>query len=856
MKLINHKLALAICLSLGLSACTPEKTVEEYISAAKTSIDSNKVAEAAIELKNAIRLDLKNEEARYLLGTLYLDEGQAAAAEKEFVRALELGEDINVVLPPLLKALNLQNKHEEILEAITQAQGLNTDTLPTVKLYSAIANLRIGNESQAKLDVSEANEVSTESAYSRLGYAYLEAEENNLDLSLELVDGVIESSPDLLEAYLLKGQLYSGKKEYALAIESFQQYFSKVPKDLTIRLFLADAYVKNAQFEESNEHIDFLLNVLPNHAFSNQLKAVVFYESQDFENALLHADKAIQNGLNTPSNRLLAGLSAFKLEKYEVANTHLSTLSGILPKSHPAQRVLGVVQMQLGYHDKAGETLGSLEGISNEDSDMLVNASYELFQLGKNEEAKVLLDKAEKFENLNAEDITKIGIMKLSLRDLEGITDLEKALELSPELPNAKLALGIAYLTHENYDAALTHANQWIENSSNEVGGYNLAARTLFMQDKLAEAESYLNKSLAVDPENIYARLYFASKAYKEENFEESIKNIDFALKKSPSNATALLMGYQAYQALGNEPKGSELINNAAQAYSNNTSVQILSAKIAFKKGDYKKVIAGLTGIEANNELKPMFFYHLLSQSYWASKQEGNANNVVDEWISAYPESSSPVLRKVYYLELQRNLVSAMKVIDKAIKKFNKDYSLLAYKAHLSILNKEITQAKEILASIPEENSDTPFMKGLNGKILFIDKNYKDALPLLESSYEQAKSESDALLLFRIYDQEQSAEVGYQFLKQHNDSFPTHNIVKMALAELTISKDMAFAYQLYSELNQTTPNNAALLNNLAWVELKLGKLVDAKVHAEQALKIAPESEAIKDTLAEIESQIN
>src|SRR3954463_3342429 len=59
---------------------------------------------AIIELRNALQLNPEIGEARYLLGTAYLESGDAAFATVQLKKALEIGYDEKRVLPELAKS--------------------------------------------------------------------------------------------------------------------------------------------------------------------------------------------------------------------------------------------------------------------------------------------------------------------------------------------------------------------------------------------------------------------------------------------------------------------------------------------------------------------------------------------------------------------------------------------------------------------------------------------------------------------------------------------------------------------------------------------------------------------------------
>jgi Tfp pilus assembly protein PilF len=81
------KAALYLCIGIALSGCGEKLTAEAHIKNAKDYLNTNNLNASVIELKNAIRVDNKNAEARFLLGQTYLNLGDGLAATKEFERA-------------------------------------------------------------------------------------------------------------------------------------------------------------------------------------------------------------------------------------------------------------------------------------------------------------------------------------------------------------------------------------------------------------------------------------------------------------------------------------------------------------------------------------------------------------------------------------------------------------------------------------------------------------------------------------------------------------------------------------------------------------------------------------------------
>ena len=94
----------AVLLVSILSACGGD-SAEEYITRAKQFIAESNYYAATIELKNALQIDNKSGEARWLLGKVYLDSGDILSAEKELERSLTLGWSRDEILPAMAKVM-------------------------------------------------------------------------------------------------------------------------------------------------------------------------------------------------------------------------------------------------------------------------------------------------------------------------------------------------------------------------------------------------------------------------------------------------------------------------------------------------------------------------------------------------------------------------------------------------------------------------------------------------------------------------------------------------------------------------------------------------------------------------------
>ena len=115
----SKNLLAASLLSAGLillSACSGDMTPDEYFTRATAGHERGDNNAAIIDLKSALQKAPNHAQARRLLGSIYLQQGAAAAAEKELHQALDLGVTPEAIAIELARSLLAQGKYQELLD--------------------------------------------------------------------------------------------------------------------------------------------------------------------------------------------------------------------------------------------------------------------------------------------------------------------------------------------------------------------------------------------------------------------------------------------------------------------------------------------------------------------------------------------------------------------------------------------------------------------------------------------------------------------------------------------------------------------------------------------------------------------
>ena len=837
-----------LALVLALSGCS-KKSPEELVADAQQKIVLGQNAEGIIDLKNAIQAAPQNAQARYLLGKAYLSVGSAASAEKELLQAMKLGYEKNEIVPLLANAYNLQFKNDDIIQLVNETKGLDPSVQTSLLLYQALAYFNTEKPFKAKQAIVQANEISSDSIYSQLGNAYASFSDNQIDTSLQQTDQLLEQQPELAEAVLLKAQLATINKDYPLAVENYEKYSELLPNLIQARVFLASAYIKNRQFDKSEQVIDQLLRINPNQPFINQLKGVVRYEAKDFVEAKRYTEIAIQNGIDTVPNHVIAGLSAMQLKNSEQAFQHLDSVRDKLPPGHPVLRLLAMLELNLGHSLDAGETLSELEGLSQDDMILLSAASAQLMREGRTSQAQALLDKVNDLDISDPLRIAQKGMMRLSLNDLEGITDLEQALAMEPGQAFANNALAQAYVEQGMFDKALELAQTWIGQNPEAVNGYILAAVAFAGNGDSANEKEMYDKAIAIDSANPAGNIYYANKLVSQGQDEQALEYLNVIIAGHPKYVPALKKYFVLQQKLNRSADGLVPIEAAYKADTENMQYRMLYAQALFTDKQFAKTIALLEEVSVK-ESTPDQYWIVLGNAYVNSLQMDKASRLAQQWMSSEPNNRQAYLRAIATYELLKDSNAALDVAKSGLLKFVGDDQFAILVAYFSLVNGDNVLAERTYARLSDEVKNSVQGQGILGQILLAKGQAQQALPKLQALYQRSKSQINSTLVARALKELKQYSEAVKFLQAHQQAVGYSVASEVQIAEIYIvSGQMDMASKQYRSILQKEPDNSRVLNNLAYILIQQKNYADAVNFAKHAVEVEPSYIPFQDTYA-------
>ncbi|WP_448553937.1 XrtA/PEP-CTERM system TPR-repeat protein PrsT [Thalassotalea montiporae] len=841
---MNKRTIIALAVAGVLAAgCSEQENAASYLEQAKAAKQNLQPSNAIIALKNAIKLEPNNGEARFLLGQLYLSQGNAINATKEFERAQKAKYDANLVSPLIARSYYLVEDFEAV-SALPQS-SLTPDALLTTHFYKLLTFIRQGNLEQATSVQQEMQQANEANGYTALANAFIHYEQQDLAQAEQEALGALSKVPGQPEAILLLGNIAAANENYVLASENFLKYLELQPHQRVVELLVANAFLKAEKFEQAENYADRMLKALPNQPLANYVKAMVRVQDQDYELALQHAEKAINNNLNQANLRLVAGVSAFYLNKYEQVMLYIKPLVKYLPEDHFARKMLVVSQVELGIIEGVAATLGSVDENAVTGADFYSALSFKLLQAGAQQEAKAIIEAVNIDEN-SPQQLLKDGMLKLMVNDEKALASLERAVELDPELVKAELAIAYMALNAGDFAKAESIANKWQKVYPDKPDGLNLSAAIALKQGKGKVGKALLEQAITVEP-NVYALLQLAQLSLIEQNQAKALELLQQANTISPDNIRVLrsLLQLDQTDATLNEIKAK--INQSAE----NTNLILVYAEALYRKEQIEVALTQLNTITPNIQT-PKFYWQLKVAGYRYSQNSSLVKTTLNEWRKVNPYHIEPYIYLAEVYVLEKDFDGALRTIESGLIKQPESLPLKLIKTEVLINARKAREARELLAELEEDIANRQIRHGLYGRLALLERDFTTAELHLSQFYKVQPSARNALLLAGAHtgakQKPQAIAILESYLAENAYDSRVGSLLGSLMLESGLSTD---ALNVYQQMADKEPGNVIALNNTAWLFMEQGQLEQALTYAEKAVALAPEVASVIDTYGKV-----
>ncbi len=810
---------------------------------------------AEIVLKNALQQNPEDGVARLALGKIYLAQGKVAAAEKEIDKAHRLNPEDHETSIILARTLLQGRKFKELKSLLSDTEQWPVELRTEAYTIRAQASIYYGDIPHANKMLTQATQLNPNKPVVLFTNAFFQAQINEAEQAKKYLEQLFLQEPDHTQGLLLQGDLAMASQEYALAIQAFKKLTDTQSQIGIANIKLAKAYMAENKPDEATLQLEKVLAIAPEEPEANALQAKIEFAKKNYAKALRHAEASLLYSTNDLQSLYIAAASYYSAERYEAAYNQINKVLDRVPNLVEALKLKAAIALKLGLTKEATATLSQLNSDTfvQSDNELLVAAGLASLHDKNFDSGKRLLKQA---TDLNSSD-PRVNLGQASVAAKEGdinaaIAELLKAIEKTPDSPQAKIALILTYLQNKQPDLALKHAQQFTPEHPNNADGATLEGLSYVMLKDLKSAETAFNKALSIEPGNPNASHNLVALIARQSNDPQTIRKIhEDVIKHHPDNPTSLTeLAILSMQA-GDYENATQQLEHAVRSNPDTLRPRLILSALYLRQNKPTQSLAiSEQALKANPDNPDLLI--LTGSARQMSNQRALAIADFKKASELAPDNVTAHYQLGQLYEETNQLTLAENAIEKTLALNPNHLGALFTQGRIALKSGDISRANSIGEQLQQAAPDNPFILELQAQIAQADGQADKAVELYREAL--AKRETNliniklAAALWQNQKQTEALSTLTQWLKRYPEDILSINTLA---SFYLIDQQFDNAIAQYTHVVKLSPNNAAAHNNLAWLLLQGGNTEAAFAHAQKANDLAPNDPQIMDTFGTV-----
>lgn len=842
--------SVALVTALIFSGCDQftQYSEQELIQRAKDFEDKGNIKGSIIELKNALQKNPNNPQARLLLGQIYLKNGMGHEAEKELSQAEKLGVSHESIQIDLGEALLLMGEYPRLLNEIQPTEKTTPPNLAHIQQLHADALLRQGKLKEACNLFQQSLNTYNGHAPTFWGLAQCAMAERNPDKAREWLNAALLLKNKQAKTWIFLGNLEQIQKNPKNGLAAYSQALRLEPNNQEALLNRASLYMALRQPESARADVEKVSRIAPRAFTTYYLQALLHFELNKFAEARDTVQKALQIAPDHMPSILLAGATAYSLGSYQQAESYLNRFLANFSHHSYARKILASTQLKQKHPEKALQVLAPVLVAYPDDAAALALTGEAYMASGEPAKAIQFLQKAATIDSGNPTIRTQLALSHLSMGDDElGIAELAKAAALDPNPQKADVLLVMVHLKHKEYDKALGAIQTLEKKTRPSAATLTMRGSALLGKKDLPGARSSFEQALALDPTFYPAAATLAQLDLAEKKIDVARQRFERILIKDKNNLQAMIAMADLAAFQKKDQEYISWVEKAAKAYPQSIKPQAMLARFYLTRNEPRKALA------IANEVVNLYPDNPVALDLLGSTQLATNDNkgamITFSKMAQKANPSADTLNRLATVQLTNNQsVSARTSLNQALKLMPTHLPSLKTLIQLEMKENKAETALQLARQLQNQLPNSPAGFELEGDIHLYRKQMLQAVKAYEQSMTKGGGTSALIKLHRalvLAGHGPSAETSLtKWLQQHPADLVAGTYAAEYYASVGRAKEAIIQYQ---SLLQQNPDNAILLNNLAYLYQREGS-PRARPTAEQALRLAPDQPAIQDTL--------
>lgn len=837
---------LAVVALSTMTACDRFASPETRVRRAEEAMARGDHRAAVVQLMNALQKEPELEAARVLLAESALWLGDPLGAERELKR-LKSPPDARRVLLEARTALAL-GRADEVVATLSRSTFAFPPGQREVVLGAASQQLRKPADARRWFEAAAAADPNLVAA--KVGILEARAELGERAAALAGLATLVETDADSAAAWSSYGLALASAGDVAAAAEALRRAdaLGERQLDLTRRVTVLATRVEvlliESKLDEARAVQQSLTRLAPDSLASRYVASRIAMAANDYPTAVSELRRVLDAAPNLIQARLMLSMTFIAQGNLEQASKELVALSEEVPDNVVARQLLAQVRMRLDDPDGALRMLVPALGTDsgNAEVNALIDAARS--QLGA-AQSVALLEQMLAKEPDNSGLQTQLATAYLQSGSPEKATELLKRGGDTADARRAAVLIG-AIAAAEGSPAARAQVDALIAANPADTRFAQLSAtfyaRTgdrdtarrvlenalakgadpgtiLFALAQLewsvgnrAAADAMLSRLLQRDPKNLAAHMAAGQVALARRDLSAARTHFEAVRAARPESADARLLLAQVALTESDGKRADELIADAVKIAPANVAVRNASGILNLNFGRADRALEHFRAAVQMDSADPLAWFNL-ARTQRSLGQSGAARESLDKALAAKPD----------WLPANAALVA------------------------LDIESRDIDAAVARVAQLRKASPKNAKVRVLEGDVYGATQQFVEASASYAAAYELAPS-------LAIANKDSRARVAgnlpaaTRLIERWLAAHPEDLEARVMLADVAMRRqEYAAAAAHYRVLVDARPTDVVALNNLAWIYHEIGDPRGVDI-ARQAVKLAPNSAAVNDTL--------
>ena len=662
-------LAISIIVAVSIScARDPEIAKREYLASGDQFLSEDKVKEAIVQYRNAVRQDARFGEARYKLAEAYARDGDLVRAAREYIRAADL---LPKDAEAQLKAGRFLLLSRQFEDAKTRAQNAlaldRRNIAAQILLGNALAGLK--DLDGAIEEIQEAIKLDPNSTLGYVSLGGMEQMAGRRDEAEAAFKKAVETDPKVVAAHLALANFYWSARKAPETAAALQRAYSLEPEHPFVNRMLALFQIANGKPGDAEPYLRKLAEVSKDPSAKIVL-ADYYTASRRSQDAIpLLQELASHKETRTAAELRLAGF-ALREGRRDEGQQRLNELLKREPKNAPALLLQAGVLSGEGKLDDAIDRLKTAVAADP-------GSAEAQFALGRAYIAKNDFEQAIKAfnETLRLNPRAMAAQLELSRLELAGgrldssIQFAEQALKNAPGSPDAKLALVRGLIARRDVGRAASELQTLINQYPNHAAVQTQAGIVSAMKGDRSGAARTLARALELDENNLEALHALVSLDLSQKNSASAISRVETRLARTPRDAGALLLAASTYAAAGDPKKSEQALRKTIEVDGSNFQAYSMLGRLYLSQQRLDEALAEFDEL-SKRQPRPVQAHTIVGVILEAQKKPQEARKRYEQALAIDPDMPVAANNLAWmYAETGENLDIALQLAQAAARR-------------------------------------------------------------------------------------------------------------------------------------------------------------------------------------------